>query len=658
MKTLIKKSLAVVLSLAVMISMLAVIPVLDTSSNSYATSKTADEAIAWVKSKVGTPIDYDGAYGYQCVDLILAYYHYLGVSTVSGNAKDYATNTLPSGWTRKKGGTPQKGDILVYSGTSSNENGHVAIYEEDKITYHQNFDKHSYVEKITYKYNSLDTPYWGYIRPNWSNINEQTFTIKYNANGGTGTMANTTHTYGVAQALRKNTFTRTGYNFGGWNVRRLDQNTWWYVNASTGGSGWYAQGQQPSGYTYGKYNDQHVVQYTAEGNNCELYAVWVPKTFTLSYNANGGSGTMASTTHTYGVVQALRKNTFTKTGYNFGGWNVKRVDKNTWWYVNGSVGGFYAKGQQPSGYTLGKYNDQHTVQYTADGNSCELYAIWIPKTFTLSYNANGGTGTMASTTHTYGVVQALRKNTFTREGYTFGGWTVKKLDDNTWWYVNGSTGGFYAKGQQPSGYTLSMYNDEHLVQYTAYGNSCELYAVWRGGPRGDIIAPENEPSAASGSTGKPGSSQIAANTLQKGDTLTVGYLAYTVTNAGKKAVSVKLTSKGKKKAKSVTVPGTVKIKGQSCIVKSIPSKGFAKAKKLKTLKIKSPKLTSIGASAFSGDKKLKTLQLTQTTKLTKAGIKKSLKGSNIKVVKVKKSMKKKYTKIFTTKSCGKKVKVK
>ena len=545
-----------VLSLAVMISMLAVIPVLDTNSNSYATSKTADEAIAWVKSKVGTGIDYDGAYGCQCVDLILAYYHYLGVSTSSGNGKDYATNKLPSGWTRVKGGTPKKGDILVYSGSSSNPYGHVAIYEADKITYHQNFNSNPKVEKVTLKYNSFDNPYWGYIRPNWNDINEDTFTIKYNANGGTGTMANTTHTYGVAQALRKNTFTRTGYNFGGWNVRRLDQNTWWYVNASTGGSGWYAQGQQPSGYTYGKYNDQHV------------------------------------------------------------------------------------------------------VQYTADGNSCELYAIWIPKTFTLSYNANGGTGTMASTTHTYGVVQALRKNTFTREGYTFGGWTVKKLDDNTWWYVNGSIGGFYAKGQQPSGYTLSMYNDEHLVQYTAYGNSCELYAVWRGGPRGDIIAPENEPSAASGSTGKPGSSQIAANTLQKGDTLTVGYLAYTVTNAGKKAVSVKLTSKGKKKAKSVTVPGTVKIKGQSCIVKSIPSKGFAKAKKLKTLKIKSPKLTSIGASAFSGDKKLKTLQLTQTTKLTKAGIKKSLKGSNIKVVKVKKSMKKKYTKIFTTKSCGKKVKVK
>lgn len=51
-----------------------------------------------------------------------------------------ATNSLPSGWTRVQGGTPQTGDILVYSGNSQNPYGHVTIYKSDYVTYHQNFN--------------------------------------------------------------------------------------------------------------------------------------------------------------------------------------------------------------------------------------------------------------------------------------------------------------------------------------------------------------------------------------------------------------------------------------------------------------------------------------------------------------------------------------
>lgn len=112
---------------------------------------SADDAINWVKSKVGTGLDYDGVYGNQCVDLICYYYQYLGQRSPGGNGCDYAWNALPSGWQRIQGAQPQKGDILVYSGNSSNPYGHVAIYAADRETYHQNFNSHPYVEKVTYK---------------------------------------------------------------------------------------------------------------------------------------------------------------------------------------------------------------------------------------------------------------------------------------------------------------------------------------------------------------------------------------------------------------------------------------------------------------------------------------------------------------------------
>ena len=141
----------------------------------FATSKTQADAIAWVQGKVGQSLDMDGAYGAQCVDLILAYYDYLGVSRSSGNGADYAWNTLPSGWQRLQNAQPQKGDILVYSGNDSNPYGHVAIYESDNVTYHQNFNGHSYVEKVGYKYNGLNNPYWGCIRPNWNGGGDSTW---------------------------------------------------------------------------------------------------------------------------------------------------------------------------------------------------------------------------------------------------------------------------------------------------------------------------------------------------------------------------------------------------------------------------------------------------------------------------------------------------
>lgn len=125
---------------------------------------SADDAINWVRSQVGKGLDYDGAYGNQCVDLICYYYKYLGQTSPGGNAIDYTSNKLPSEWSRIQGAQLQKGDILVYSG---GEFGHVAIYANDYESYHQNFNKHKYIEKITYKYNQMGIQYWGIIRPDF-----------------------------------------------------------------------------------------------------------------------------------------------------------------------------------------------------------------------------------------------------------------------------------------------------------------------------------------------------------------------------------------------------------------------------------------------------------------------------------------------------------
>lgn len=92
-------------------------------------------------------------------------------------------------------------------------------------------------------------------------------------------------------------------------------------------------------------------------------------------------------------------------------------------------------------------------------------------------------------------------------------------------------------------------------------------------------------------------------------------------------------------------------------LKTIRAGAFSNCDVLKSFKISSKKLKKIGSSTFYHDRNLKTLYLKKTTKLTKSGVKKSLKGSSIKKIKVKKSMIRKYKKIFKKSNSGRKVKV-
>ena len=103
--------------------------------------------------------------------------------------------------------------------------------------------------------------------------------------------------------------------------------------------------------------------------------------------------------------------------------------------------------------------------------------------------------------------------------------------------------------------------------------------------------------------------------------------------------------------------GLTKVTGGAGL-KTIGANAFARCTKLTSFTITSKILSKIGTYAFTKDSKLKTLYIKNTTKLTKKGVKKSLKGSKVKTVKVKKSKVKKYKKYFTKKNCGRKVKVK
>lgn len=122
----------------------------------------------------------------------------------------------------------------------------------------------------------------------------------------------------------------------------------------------------------------------------------VPKlaSYTVSYNANGGSGAPSSQTKWYGTAITLSSTKPTKTGHTFQGWATS---------ASGSVS--YAAG----------------ASYASNA-SVTLYAVWKANTYTVKYSANGGSGAPSSQTKTYGVDLTLSSTKPTRTNYTFQGW--------------------------------------------------------------------------------------------------------------------------------------------------------------------------------------------------------------------------------------------
>lgn len=94
--------------------------------------KTKNQAKDWINSKIGAGVDWDGYYGYQCMDLVVAYMHYIteGKLVLWGNAKDSIKNDLKGYATLHKNTPnflPKMGDIAVWTTGNFSTYGHIAI---------------------------------------------------------------------------------------------------------------------------------------------------------------------------------------------------------------------------------------------------------------------------------------------------------------------------------------------------------------------------------------------------------------------------------------------------------------------------------------------------------------------------------------------------
>ena len=150
-------------------------------------------------------------------------------------------------------------------------------------------------------------------------VKKASYTVSFNANGGSNAPSSQTKWYGEALTLSSTKPTRTGYTFLGWGTSSSATS----VKYKAGGS------------------------YTDNASDT-LYAVWKANTYTIKFDANGGSNAPSSQTKTYGKTLVLTTNKPTRTNYNFEGWGLSSNTST----VTYNAGGNYTKNASDTLYAV------------------------------------------------------------------------------------------------------------------------------------------------------------------------------------------------------------------------------------------------------------------------------------------------------------------
>ena len=229
-----------------------------------------------------------------------------------------------------------------------------------------------------------------------NDYNQPAYKIDYELNEGTNASSNPKvyeKSTGVASFANP---TKSGYTFDGW-----------YLNSDF-------TGNRVTSIAAGTTGDM------------KLYAKWRTN-YIITFSPGAyGTGTMPTANVTIGGSYTLPDCGFTASGYHFTGWLVG--DNTT---------------QRSPGTPITVNSD------------LVITAAWAGNNYTIHYDANGGTGSIANQSFTYPTAQNLANNSFTKPGYKFSKWNTKA----------DGTGTSYNQGQSVN-----------LV--TQHNETITLYAQW------------------------------------------------------------------------------------------------------------------------------------------------------------------------------------
>ncbi|MBQ9016964.1 InlB B-repeat-containing protein, partial [Candidatus Saccharibacteria bacterium] len=265
-------------------------------------------------------------------------------------------------------------------------------------------------------------------------INSNNVTVSKGTNVTT-TSGTGTYDYNSTVTISATTFS-TGYHFSGWTV-------------NSGGVTLYSNSSMTTAST-----TSTPAYFKMPDNDVKVTANAAANTYTIKYNNGGGSGTAPSSqTGTYGGTITTRANTFSRTGYQFAGWST----------TNSASSATCSASASCSVSTLAS----NAGVTGTNGATINLYAVWTPNTVTITYSANGGTGSASKTSETgyYGTnITMPTKGTLAKSGADFLGWSLSSTATSATWTAGQTS-------VNPTAINSSL--------SSSTGLSTTVYAVWK-----------------------------------------------------------------------------------------------------------------------------------------------------------------------------------
>ena len=238
--------------------------------------------------------------------------------------------------------------------------------------------------------------------------------LTFHSNGGSGSDFTQTVAYNLSLGAYKltfpeNSFTKEGYAFAGWGTSSSTK----YASAAAG-------------------EEKSVSESTTD-----YYAIWASSSVTVTFDANsanGGSGSsftqnFAFDSESLNYTGTMPANSFTNENGNFVGWAAYKKPSST-----SSI----LEGGKSFEISLAKVNN-----YKDNDGTITLYAVWNPKTFTVTYNTMGnGENIVDVVKNTAGYGESMSytvRSTAAQSEYgyyTFLGWGAYSTSTS---YIGGST---------------------------------------------------------------------------------------------------------------------------------------------------------------------------------------------------------------------------
>ena len=333
--------------------------------------KTGYYFAGWNTNAAGTGSNYEAGADYTINSSATLFAKWESLFTLSFNGNGETSGTAPAAQTETPGTVitlPGQGSLMRtgyrFAGWNTNATGTGSNYETG----------------ADYAINSSATLFAEWVG--------HTLSINYENGGGTGSNPESPSSavYGSDVTMPSNPYTRTGFNFSGWEV-----------SGAASIPGTYAAGTIVA--------VANLSTAIANGNSSiTLTAAWTAISgITVSFDRQNGEGTANSIAATYNQPYGLLPS-LSRTGYAFGGW---------WTEINGG-------GSEATSATIVSTTSSHI-----------LYAKWTAFTLSISYANGGSTGNAPASPRMadYGNTVTMPANSYSRPGYTFAGWDVSATGD-------------------------------------------------------------------------------------------------------------------------------------------------------------------------------------------------------------------------------------